>query len=85
MGLGADNGCECVGYQAHDPQGQEHPNMTLNRLVRSVRFTGEIGVVGVFIPQDPGGRMSWPSRGRLPSTSASTGSVGRRWAPASVQ
>ena len=28
MGLGADNGCECVGYQAHDPEGQEHPNDT---------------------------------------------------------
>jgi glutathione-independent formaldehyde dehydrogenase len=54
MGLGADNGCECVGYQAHDPQGQEHPNMTLNRLVKSVRFTGAIGVVGVFVPEDPG-------------------------------
>ena len=24
-GLGADNGCECVGYQAHDPQGHETP------------------------------------------------------------
>jgi glutathione-independent formaldehyde dehydrogenase len=54
MGLGADNGCECVGYQAHDPQGYEHPNETLNKLVKSVRFTGEIGVVGVFVPQDPG-------------------------------
>jgi len=54
MGLGADNGCECVGYQAHDPQGHEHPNMTLNRLVQAVRFTGRIGVVGVFVPQDPG-------------------------------
>ncbi len=21
MGLGADSGCECVGYQAHDPEG----------------------------------------------------------------
>jgi glutathione-independent formaldehyde dehydrogenase len=45
MGLGADNGCECVGYQAHDPEGHEHPNMTLNRLVRSVRFTGDLGVM----------------------------------------
>ena len=25
-GRGADRGCECVGYQAHDPQGHEHPN-----------------------------------------------------------
>ncbi|MEV6862632.1 glutathione-independent formaldehyde dehydrogenase [Streptosporangium subroseum] len=53
-GLGADRGCECVGYQAHDPQGHEHPNMTLNNLVKSVKFTGTIGVVGVFIPTDPG-------------------------------
>jgi glutathione-independent formaldehyde dehydrogenase len=54
-GEGADRGCECVGYQAHDPQGHEHPNLTLNNLVASVRFTGSIGVVGVYVPQDPGG------------------------------
>jgi glutathione-independent formaldehyde dehydrogenase len=54
-GLGAHRGCECVGYQAHDPQGHEHPNMTLNNLVDSVRFTGGIGTVGVYVPQDPGG------------------------------
>ena len=53
-GQGADCGCECVGYQAHDPAGREHPNATLNDLVRSVRFTGSIGVVGVFVPFDPG-------------------------------
>jgi glutathione-independent formaldehyde dehydrogenase len=53
-GKGADKGCECVGYQAHDPQGHEHPNMTMNNLVRSVRFTGGIGVVGLFVPYDPG-------------------------------
>lgn len=52
-GVGADRGCECVGYQAHDPDGQEHPNMTMNDLVKSVKFTGGIGVVGVFVPQDP--------------------------------
>src|SRR3712207_7134565 len=55
MGLGADNGCECVGYQAHEPDGQEQANLTMNRLVASVRFTGTIGTVGVFVPQDPGG------------------------------
>jgi threonine dehydrogenase-like Zn-dependent dehydrogenase len=53
-GRGADRGCECVGYQAHDPQGHEHPNMTLNNLVKSVRFAGTIGVVGVFVAMDPG-------------------------------
>jgi threonine dehydrogenase-like Zn-dependent dehydrogenase len=39
---------------AHDPQGHEIPNDTLNKLVSSVRFTGGIGVVGVFVPEDPG-------------------------------
>ena len=52
-GRGADKGCECVGWQAHDPQGNEHPNVTLNRLVACVRATGAIGVVGVFVPEDP--------------------------------
>ena len=54
-GLGAHRGCECVGYQAHDPQGTEDPAATLNMLIRSVRFTGGIGVVGGFVPADPGG------------------------------
>lgn len=52
-GKGADKGCECVGYQAHDVKGHEHPNATMNDLVRSVRETGVLGVVGVFVPQDP--------------------------------
>jgi glutathione-independent formaldehyde dehydrogenase len=53
-GRGADKGCECVGYQAHDPQGHEHPNLTMNNLIKSVRFTGSIGVVGLFVNRDPG-------------------------------
>jgi threonine dehydrogenase-like Zn-dependent dehydrogenase len=52
-GKGADRGCECVGWQAHDPAGTEVPNDTLNKLVASVRATGAIGVVGVFPEQDP--------------------------------
>jgi glutathione-independent formaldehyde dehydrogenase len=65
MGLGADRGCECVGYQAHDPQGTEHPNMTLNNLVKSVRFTGGIGSVGVYVPQDPGGSDQLAEQGQV--------------------
>jgi glutathione-independent formaldehyde dehydrogenase len=53
-GEGADRGCECVGYQAHDPDGVERSNMTMNELVGSVRPTGAIGVVGQFTPRDPG-------------------------------
>ena len=34
-------------------EGHEHPNMTMNNLVASVKATGAIGVVGVFTPEDP--------------------------------
>ncbi len=64
-GKGADRGCECVGFQAHDVQGHEHPNMTLNNLVQSVKATGTIGVVGVFAPQDPGGPDEESKQGEI--------------------
>ncbi len=53
-GLGPDRGVEAVGFQAHDPSGEEHPELTLDNLVNVVRTTGGIGVVGVYVPQDPG-------------------------------
>ncbi|MGI8428305.1 MAG: glutathione-independent formaldehyde dehydrogenase [Solirubrobacteraceae bacterium] len=52
-GEGAARGVEAVGWQAHDPQGHEVPNSTINDLVSSVRAGGKIGVVGVFVPEDP--------------------------------
>jgi glutathione-independent formaldehyde dehydrogenase len=64
-GLGADCGCECVGYQCHDPAGHEVPNMTMNDLVKSVRATGGIGVVGVFISEDPGASDKLAKEGKI--------------------
>jgi len=64
-GKGADKGLECVGYQAHDPSGHEHPNMTMNNLVKSVRYTGRLGVVGVFVPQDPKGPDKLEKQGQI--------------------
>jgi len=64
-GRGADVGCECVGYQCHDPAGQEIPNLTMNNLVQSVKFTGGIGVVGVFTPQDPGASDDLAKKGEI--------------------
>jgi glutathione-independent formaldehyde dehydrogenase len=52
-GLGADCGAECVGYQCTNSAGKEVPNLVMNSLVDSVKATGHLGVVGVFIPQDP--------------------------------
>jgi glutathione-independent formaldehyde dehydrogenase len=64
-GEGADKGCECVGWQAHEPNGDEHPNMTLNSLVKSVRATGAIGTVGVWVPQDPQGPDELSKQGQI--------------------
>lgn len=53
-GLGADCGAECIGYQCHNSAGAEVPNLIMNALVDAVKATGSIGVIGVFIPKDPG-------------------------------
>jgi glutathione-independent formaldehyde dehydrogenase len=54
-GEGAARGVEAVGWQSHDPQGHEVPNSTINDLIASVRAGGRIGLVGVFVPEDPEG------------------------------
>lgn len=64
-GQGADKGCECVGYQAHDPQGHEHSNLTMNNLVESVRPTGKLGIVGVFPSEDPKSKDSLEKKGQI--------------------
>jgi glutathione-independent formaldehyde dehydrogenase len=64
-GLGADCGIEAVGYQAHDQAGNEHPEMVLDALVNAVRTTGGIGVVGVYVPQDPQAATEGAKEGRI--------------------
>ncbi|GAA2480985.1 glutathione-independent formaldehyde dehydrogenase [Winogradskya humida] len=64
-GRGADCGVEAVGYQAHDGTGQEHPELVLDNLVKSVRSTGGIGVVGVYVPEDPGATSDLAKEGRI--------------------
>jgi glutathione-independent formaldehyde dehydrogenase len=64
-GRGTDCGVEAVGYQAHDPSGQEHPELVLDNLVKVVRSTGGIGVVGVYMPEDPGAATEQAKQGRV--------------------
>lgn len=66
-GMGGDVGCECVGYQCHDPAPRCHesPNLTMNSLVSSVKFTGGIGVAGVFVPEDPGAQDELAKKGQI--------------------
>jgi glutathione-independent formaldehyde dehydrogenase len=64
-GFGADCGVECVGFQAHDAHGEEHPELVLDRLTEVVRATGHIGVVGVYVPEDPGAATEGAKHGRI--------------------
>jgi threonine dehydrogenase-like Zn-dependent dehydrogenase len=64
-GKGADCGVEAVGYQCHDAHGHEVPNMTMNDLVHSVKPTGGIGVIGVFVPEDPGAKDKLAKEGKI--------------------
>jgi glutathione-independent formaldehyde dehydrogenase len=61
-----DRGVEAVGYQAHDPTGDEHPELVLDNLVKVVRSTGALGVVGVYVPKDPGAEGALAQEGRIP-------------------
>ncbi|MBM0277169.1 glutathione-independent formaldehyde dehydrogenase [Micromonospora tarensis] len=63
-GFGVDCGVEAVGFQAHDPSGQEHPHLVLDDLVQVVRATGRIGVVGVYEPEDPKATTEGAKEGR---------------------
>ena len=64
-GLGADCGSECVGYQCHNAAGKEVPNLVMNSLVDAVKATGRIGVIGVFVPKDPGSDNKLAQKGQI--------------------
>jgi glutathione-independent formaldehyde dehydrogenase len=64
-GQGADKGVEAVGYQAHDHLGEESPGLTVNSLIQAVRPTGRIGVVGVFVPEDPSAADDLAKKGKF--------------------
>jgi glutathione-independent formaldehyde dehydrogenase len=64
-GEGTDKGIDAVGYQATVSEGEEQPAMVLNTLVEAVRPTGMLGVVGLYVPSDPGGPSESARRGEL--------------------
>jgi glutathione-independent formaldehyde dehydrogenase len=65
VGAGVDCGIEAVGYQAHDSSGDEDPPLVLDWLVDSVRATGRLGVIGVYVPSDPGAATEGARDGRI--------------------
>jgi threonine dehydrogenase-like Zn-dependent dehydrogenase len=73
-GGGTDKGVDAVGYQAVESDvdsddaykpANENPAVVLNQLIRTVRATGKIGVVGLYVPEDPGAPSDSAAEGRL--------------------
>ncbi len=64
-GGGTDTGVDAVGYQAVDESQDENPAIVLNQLIHTVRATGRIGVVGLYVPEDPGAPNESASEGRI--------------------
>lgn len=62
---GVDRGVDAVGYQATAASGEEQPAIVLNQLVDTVRSTGSIGVVGLYLPSDPGAPNENAAKGEL--------------------
>ena len=73
-GGGVDKGVDAVGYQAIDPEkegddaydpARENPAVVINNLIRTVRPTGELGIPGLYVPDDPGAPDDMAAQGRL--------------------
>lgn len=64
-GEGTDKGIDAVGYQATVSEGEEQPAIVLNQLVHTVRPTGRLGVVGLYVPSDPGAPDENAAEGKL--------------------
>lgn len=62
---GVDRGIDAVGYQATAKEGEEQPAIVLNQLVETVRPTGSIGTVGLYLPSDPGAPSEDAANGLL--------------------
>src|SRR3954452_11904567 len=64
-GEGTDKGIDAVGYQATVSDGEEQPAIVLNNLIETVRPTGQLGVVGLYLPSDPGAPDENSAEGKL--------------------
>lgn len=64
-GDGTDKGIDAVGYQATVAEGEEQPAIVMNQLIETVRFTGMLGTVGLYLPSDPGAPSPEAAEGKL--------------------
>lgn len=59
-------GIDAVGYQAKDVDdaSRELPTQVLENLIEVINPTGKLGIVGVYLPEDPGGVDKSAKKGR---------------------
>ncbi|HEY2749468.1 MAG TPA: glutathione-independent formaldehyde dehydrogenase, partial [Polyangia bacterium] len=62
---GVMSGIDAVGYQAHNEDDDEKPNLVLAQLIKLVNPTGRIGIVGVYTTEDPKGVDKHAKKGEL--------------------
>jgi glutathione-independent formaldehyde dehydrogenase len=65
--LGVMCGIEAVGFQAVDWEHPPHemPNRVIEDLIRLVNPTGHLGIVGLYVPEDPGGVNPHAKKGEI--------------------
>ncbi len=59
-------GIDAIGYESKDEKdiSKDNPTQVLDNLVKLLDPTGHIGIIGVFLPQDPGGINESAKKGR---------------------
>ena len=59
-------GIDAVGYQAKDDSdpSNELPTQVIENLIEVINPTGSLGIVGVYLPKDPGGKDANGKKGR---------------------
>jgi glutathione-independent formaldehyde dehydrogenase len=65
--IGVTCGIDAIGFQARDREepGRENPHWVIEALGRLVHPGGRLGIIGVFVDQDPGAEGELEQRGAL--------------------
>lgn len=61
---GVDRSCDCVGYESVNAEGMNVGNLVYSQAINVTRAGGGIGLIGGFLPDDPGKLLE-----RMPSKS----------------
>src|ERR1700678_3747415 len=60
-----DCAVDCVGFEAKGHGGKDEPAVVLNQLMEATRAAGAIGILGLYVTEDPGAHDSAARSGNL--------------------